>query len=140
MSGYNFTDNLPSGVVVANPPQASTSGCGSPTFAPAAGATSLSFSNGTVAANGTCTISVKVTAAAAASYNNVTNHLFIGSSDTGHTASATLTVTSAPVPPACLPNQPVATWNFLIGSSASNPGARHFQRHRQRRCRAIDHP
>lgn len=121
VSGYNFVDNLPAGVVIATPPQASTSGCGTPTFAPTAGATSLSFSNGTVAANGTCTLSVKVTAAAIGTYNNVTNNLFIDTVDTAKSGNATLTVTAAPPSPTCIPNQPMATWNFLTGSSATNP-------------------
>ena len=34
LSGYNFTDTLPGDMQVANPTNASTSGCGSPTFSP----------------------------------------------------------------------------------------------------------
>src|SRR5207302_5465517 len=64
VSGASFTDPLPalSGnqMVVATPATFSTSGCGSPTFAPTAGASSVSFSNGSVAANSTCVASVKV--------------------------------------------------------------------------------
>jgi large repetitive protein len=118
LSGYNFVDNLPSGLIVASPPQASTNGCGTPTFAPTAGATTLNFSNGTVAANGTCTISVRVTAATAGTYNNVTNNLFINSLNTGNSANASLTVTTAPTPPACVSGVSLATWTFSDAAMA----------------------
>ena len=41
VSGYNFTDPLPANMKVASTPNASTSGCGSPTFTPAANDTTL---------------------------------------------------------------------------------------------------
>ncbi|MBL0028214.1 MAG: DUF11 domain-containing protein [Rhodanobacteraceae bacterium] len=112
LSGYNFTDPLPAGMTVANPPNATTSGCGTPTFAPTAGATSLSFSNGTVAASGSCTITVNVTTAGTGSFVNTTNHLFIDATDTGDDATATLTVNNAPPPPVCTPNLTMASWAF----------------------------
>ncbi len=65
LSGAAFTDTFPvspGAMVVASPLTYSTTGCGSPTFAPTAGAASISFSNGTIAAGGTCTVSVNVTA------------------------------------------------------------------------------
>lgn len=98
-SNYNFVDPLPAGVVVAATPNASTSGCGTPTFAPAAAATSLSFSNGTIVGGGTCSISVDVTGANSGVYNNVTNNLFVGTTNTGLTASATLTISDVAPPP-----------------------------------------
>ena len=61
VGGYNFVDNLPANLIVATPPAASTSGCGAPTLTAVAGSSSISFSNGTVAANGSCVISVNVT-------------------------------------------------------------------------------
>ncbi|MFP5289266.1 MAG: hypothetical protein ACLGI9_26265, partial [Thermoanaerobaculia bacterium] len=51
VSGVSFSDVFPTSpgaMVVANPPAATTNGCGAPTFAPVAGAGSISFSNGTV--------------------------------------------------------------------------------------------
>jgi uncharacterized repeat protein (TIGR01451 family) len=62
VTGVAFTDDLPSGLQVANPTGVSTSNCGAPTFAPVAGATSLSFSGGSIAAGGTCTVTVDVLA------------------------------------------------------------------------------
>src|SRR5207247_11375804 len=97
VSGANFTDPLPllSGnqMVVATPATFSTSGCGSPTFAPTAGASSISFSNGSVAANSSCVVSVRVSVPStptSGTYANTSNHLFVGGVDTGHFASASL--------------------------------------------------
>jgi hypothetical protein len=52
LTGVAFTDSFQAGLEVAATPNAST-GCGSPTFAPAAGNTSISFSGGTIGASGT---------------------------------------------------------------------------------------
>ena len=126
VSGYNFTDPLPSGVSVANPANATTNGCGTPTFAPNPSDTTLTFSNGTVAANGTCTISVSVTGANLGAQLNTTNNLFVGTQDTGKSASATLTVTNQPLPPACTSGLPLATWTFEP-TSTTVPPAPDFQ-------------
>lgn len=136
VSGFNFTDPLPttSGpstqMEVANPPNASTSSCGSPTFSPSAGDTTLTFSNGTIAANGSCSISVNVTTttAAATSYTNTTNNLYIYDTDTTKNASAILTVTTAPIPPgpptACSTPVEMARWNLssYTPSTSTNNG------------------
>jgi uncharacterized repeat protein (TIGR01451 family) len=93
LTGVAFSDTFPSsGVVVASPPNAATSGCGSPSFAPVAGAGSISFSGGTIAAGGTCTVQVDVTAAAAGTYNNVSGAVTADIAGGSDTASATLTV------------------------------------------------
>jgi len=117
VSGLTFADPFPSGMTVANPTNASTSGCGTPTFSPVAGSGSVSFSNGTVAGNSSCVVSVDVTASAlSSSYTNTTNHLFVGAVDTGRSASATLAVSSTPPDPtpasACLNPVTLATWSF----------------------------
>ena len=116
LRGLNFTDTFPvtpGAMVVANPPDASTSGCGTPTFAPAAGAGSISFSNGTIAGNGYCTVSVNVTVPVEDTYDNTSGNLFIGSIDTGHSASASLLVsTDTTTPPACTPDLELAYWDF----------------------------
>jgi LPXTG-site transpeptidase (sortase) family protein len=121
-SGLNFTDTLPTtpGVmVVASPPNAVTTGCGSPTFAPAAGAASLSFSNGSLAPNSTCTVKVNVTVPAAGTYSNTSSNLFIGTLDTGNSATDTLTVNSAPAGPAPVCGLTMAQWTFA--GFTSNP-------------------
>ncbi len=69
MTGIGLTDVFPSTIKVAATPTAtatcSGSGAVNPTFSPAvlAGATSLSVTGGTIAANGSCTIAVAVDAA-----------------------------------------------------------------------------
>src|SRR5215216_1518589 len=123
-SGVNFTDTLPTtpgAMVVASTPGATTTGCGSPTFAPAAGATSLSFSNGSLAANSSCTIQVTVTAAATGTYTNTSSHLFINALDTGHFATDTLTVNSAPAGPAPVCGLTMAQWTFAGYAGTSPP-------------------
>lgn len=120
-TGVKFDDSLPSGLVVASTPTVTTSGCGAGAFSPtlSGGETSISFANATLAANSICTISLKVTAASAGTYNNTSGHLFINTStDTGNTSSDTLKAASAP---ACTPNQTLATWTVPNGTTANPP-------------------
>jgi uncharacterized repeat protein (TIGR01451 family) len=119
--GYNFVDNLPANLIVATPPAASTSGCGAPTLTAVAGSSSISFSNGTVAANGSCVISVNVTPTATGSLINTTNHLFIDAVDTGKFGSATLTVNTAPPPGTGLCGLTMASWTVPNGTVANPP-------------------
>ena len=133
LNGANFTDTFPTtpgAMVTAAPATYSTSGCGIPTLrAPigsgsfSAGAGSLSFSNGTIAANGDCIISVNVTPPAEGSYTNTSDHLFIGTVDTGRTAGASLTVNTAPTPPACTPGLELARWEMDPGQGTGVPPA-----------------
>jgi uncharacterized repeat protein (TIGR01451 family) len=133
VSGYNFTDNLPAGLVVASPPNASTSGCGTPSFAPAAGATSLSFGNPTrasIAAYSSCTVSVDVTGAADGTYVNGSStvsgnpnavELFVDASPTAQFATATLTIGPPPTPGTCNPGQPMVDWSFTGQTVGATP-------------------
>jgi LPXTG-site transpeptidase (sortase) family protein len=96
LTGVGFTDDLPTGLQVANPPNSSTSNCGTPAFSPAAGNTILSFSGGTIAPGGNCTVTVDVTATSFGSFNNTSNP--VTSSNGGNGAisnTATLTVEQA---------------------------------------------
>ncbi|HVN15352.1 MAG TPA: sortase, partial [Anaerolineales bacterium] len=97
LTGVAFTDNLPSGLQVAGTPNATTSaGCGTPTFPPAAGNTTITFSNGTLAVGGTCTITVNVTPTSAGTFNNTTNAITSTNGGTGATSNtATLTADQA---------------------------------------------
>jgi len=121
VGGYNFVDNLPANLVVATPPGATTSGCGAPTLTAVAGSSSITFSNGTVAASGNCVISVNVTPTATGSLVNTTNHLFIDSDDTGHFGTATLTVNGAPPPGTGLCGVTMASWTVPNGTVANPP-------------------
>ncbi|MHC1739497.1 MAG: sortase [Anaerolineaceae bacterium] len=74
LSGISFTDAFPAGVAVAPTPNISISNCGvGAGFNPSAGATSLTFTNGTLAIGDTCTLQVDVTAPAAGVYENTTS-------------------------------------------------------------------
>lgn len=93
LTGVTFTDVLPSGVKVAATPSASvSSSCGSATFNPTAGATTLTFSGGTIAALDSCTVSVDVTAANGGTYLNTSGNVTSTNGGTGNTASDTLEV------------------------------------------------
>jgi uncharacterized repeat protein (TIGR01451 family) len=123
LGGFAVSDNLPAGMVIATPANASTSGCGTPTLTASAGSGTISFSNGTVAANGNCVIKVNVTTAAVGSYLNTTNHLFVGGVDTGKEASATLTVNNEPPPGTGLCGQAIASWRFPTGFNVGTPAS-----------------
>src|SRR5262249_5496035 len=88
----SFNDSLPVGLQVAATPGIVNT-CGG-TFAPGAGATTLSFSNSSLAV-GACSITVNI---AGVADNNYTNSVQILSSDAGNgnTSSANLTVINAP--------------------------------------------
>lgn len=116
VAGVSFTDPLPAGLVVANPPAASTT-CSAATFAPAAGATSLSFTG--IVPVGSCTAQVNVTAAAANTYRNTTGALVIGANNTGQTASANLIVASPNTNASCGSGVTMAQWTVPTG--ATNP-------------------
>jgi uncharacterized repeat protein (TIGR01451 family) len=129
LSGLNFTDTFPTSpgaMVTASPATSSTNGCGTPTLvAPIgsgsfnAGAASIAFSDGTIAANGTCTISVKITVPTVGTYNNTSSNLFIDTEDTGNSASDSLTVDTSPPAPDPVCGQTLADWP--VPSTATNP-------------------
>ncbi|HET9482839.1 MAG TPA: hypothetical protein VFO79_02685, partial [Xanthomonadales bacterium] len=121
LAGYAFTDNLPANMTIASPNGATTSGCGAPTLTAPVGGTTISFSNGTVGANATCTISVNVTTSTTGSFLNTTQNLFVGAVDTGKTASATLVVNNEPPPGTGLCGQSLATWGFPVGFNVNAP-------------------
>ncbi len=90
----SFTDSLPAGLVVATP-NALTSTCGG-TATAVAGSSTVSLSGGTVAANGSCTVSVNVQGTTAGAKNN---SVTVTSTEggTGNTSNASITVNSAQV-------------------------------------------
>ena len=96
LTGVGFSDSLPTGVEVASTPNASTSGCGTPTFSPGAGDLTLTFSGGTIAGGGTCTVAVDVTGTTVGTKNNITGNVTSTNGGTGNTASDTLTVVGPP--------------------------------------------
>ena len=129
-TGVGFTDTLPTtpgAMVVAAVPNLSTSGCGAPTFAPAAGAASLAFSGGSIAAGGTCTVRVDITAPTSGSYANTASGVV--TAQTGAAAgaasnTATLlvmtppTITKSFAPSPVIPNGP-----SVLTITLTNPAA-----------------
>jgi len=98
LTGIAFTDAFPAGLNVAATPNATTTGCGAPTFAPAAGDTSLSFTGGTIASNGTCTVTVDVTTTTVGSKVNTTGNVTSTNGGIGTTGTGTLTSTPPAIP------------------------------------------
>lgn len=91
-TGVSFTDNLPTGMTVANPPNAATT-CTAGVVTAVAGGTVVGFSGGTVAANASCTVVVDVTVDGPGVYVNVTDAL---SSSAGSSGTATATLQGVP--------------------------------------------
>lgn len=90
-SSVAFSDTLPSGMTIATPNGlAQSGGCGF-TVTATSGSGSITVSNGTVSASGTCSISMGVTASNIGTYNNTTTAI-TSSQGTGNTASASLLV------------------------------------------------
>ncbi|MBI4884756.1 MAG: hypothetical protein HY826_11965, partial [Actinobacteria bacterium] len=120
VTGVNFADSLLGGLQVAATPAISYSGCGAGAFSPVplGSDTAVSFVNGTLLANGTCTITVSVTGPDG-TYPNTTDHLFIsGSTDTGNFGQDTLVVSAAP---ACVAGQTLASWTVPEGTTTNPP-------------------
>ncbi|HWF06398.1 MAG TPA: hypothetical protein VHA06_22100, partial [Candidatus Angelobacter sp.] len=93
LTGLEFTDSLPAGMIVASTPALSNT-CGGVPVA-IAGAEVVSFSGGTLASNASCTVSVNVGAFLAGVKNNsVTLTSF--EAGTSNTSSASLTVIGPP--------------------------------------------
>lgn len=94
LGGVAFSDTFPATMVVGAPATYSTSGCGAPTFTPVAGAGAISFTSGTIAAGGTCTVTVDVTATATgANTSGNVSHIINAATVNGNTATDTLTIT-----------------------------------------------
>lgn len=94
-SDLDFTDNLPAGLTVAMPPNASTT-CTGGTLTAVAGTAVITYSDGgTVAAASTCTVQVDVVAAGTGFFNNTAGELTSSSGSSG-TAFATLAVDPPP--------------------------------------------
>ena len=125
ITGVSVTDNLPSGMVIANPANATTTCVGGTTTATPSG-TTLALGGASLPASGSCTFSADVTVATAGSYTNTIPANAVSSNNAGVSTagSQTLTVTAAPsvsksfVPSTVAPNA-VSTLTITL----SNPTA-----------------
>ena len=123
MTGMAFADSLPSGVSIADTPGAGNS-CGG-TFSPVAGATTLGFSDGVLAAGATCELRVTVRAIEAGTLTGPEVDL-TSSIATASAAEATLTVDPAAPPgfvkvfsPDTVDPGGVSTLTFRIDNAAN---------------------
>ncbi|HEX4956473.1 MAG TPA: hypothetical protein VF017_24055 [Thermoanaerobaculia bacterium] len=92
-TGLDFTDNLPAGMVVASPANASTT-CGGGTLTAAAGSGVVSYSGGTLPAGASCSVMVDVTSAAVGTSVNTSGALSSSLGSSG-TATASLAISGS---------------------------------------------
>ena len=118
-----FTDNFPDGMIVATPPNATTT-CGG-TFAPGASDVSLAFTGGAVAVGASCTVSVDVQALRSGTLENISGELTSNLPD-APAATATLMVDAADAlvfskefSPAAVDPGRVSTLTFTIDNGAN---------------------
>ncbi|MGE0681226.1 MAG: hypothetical protein AB7P69_10060, partial [Candidatus Binatia bacterium] len=123
----SFTDNLPAGLEVANPANASTS-CTAGTLTATPGTSVISYVNGIVSAMSSCTVTVEVTASIAGTLGNTTGVLTSNLGSSGK-ASATLVVNKDflvktfiddPAPPGGTVTLEFTLTNFDRTNSATN--------------------
>jgi len=105
LTGVAVSDTLPSGLVVATP-NGLSNGCGGAVTA-TAGSSSISLSGGTIAASGSCVISVNVKGVTAGTKNNTTGVITAtetGPGATSNTATVTVRMVSSSIqdPAVCL--------------------------------------
>jgi len=93
-SSLNFTDNLPPGLSIANPANASTT-CMGGTLTAVAGSGVITYSGGTVAAGAVCTLQVVVTGALPGTHMNTTGDLTSSNGNSGP-ASDDLNIIATP--------------------------------------------
>lgn len=109
-TSLNFTDNLPAGMVVASPANASTT-CTGGTLTAVAGSGVVSYSGGTLPAGTACAIQVDVTSATAGPLVNTSGAL---SSSLGSSGTASASLTVSPV------GEIVLTKSFLAAPEAGD--------------------
>jgi large repetitive protein len=96
LSGLAFTDNLPSGLAIADTTTPNT--CGGTLSGATAGSTSISLSGGTINQNTTCTVAVDVKGTSDGVQNNTSGDVTATDAGglTGNSATASITVINPP--------------------------------------------
>ena len=126
--GIAFSDTLPAGVVVATP-LVLTGNCGG-TVSTSAGASTVSLTDGTIAALSACTVGVNVMPLAVGTLTSLSGNVTSTNGGTGNGASASLVVTgTAAAPPsvsmafgsASIANNASTTLTITITNPAANP-------------------
>jgi FG-GAP-like repeat len=122
LQGIAFTDSFPANLVVATPNNL-TNSCGGTAVA-VAGSGTVSLVGGTVAVNGSCTVTVTVTATWTGSYSNTTGPVSSTNGGTGGTASATMFVANPPsISKLFVPNTIASESSTLLSFTIQNPNS-----------------
>ncbi|THB78879.1 MAG: IPTL-CTERM sorting domain-containing protein, partial [Desulfobacteraceae bacterium] len=122
-TALDFTDNLPAGMTVASPANASTS-CTGGTLTAASGSGVISYSGGTIGTGASCTVQVDITSTTPGTHTNTSGDLTSSSGNSG-TATDSLTVDSPPpgfskqFSPSTMAYGGTSTLTFTIDNSAS---------------------
>ncbi len=125
-----FTDNLPTGVVIATPTSAFTS-CTDGVLTAPAGGTTIDFSGGRLGGGGSCIVSVNVTSSVAETYTNVSGDLTSSAGNSG-SATADLTVDNSrpgfrkSFEPAAIAPHHSSTLTLTIDNSANTEASNDF--------------
>ena len=125
ITGVSVTDNLPGGMVIANPANAATS-CPGGTASAAPSATTLALGGASLPASGSCTFSADITVATAGTFTNTIPANAVSSNNAGVSTagSQTLTVTAAPsVSKSFVPSTVAANAVSTLTIMLSNPTA-----------------
>ena len=124
--GLSFTDTLPAGLTIANPPVPATNGqCGTPAFTAVNGTQPFTASSIDVSAGLVCTITLTVTGTTVGAKVNGAAQITAISGMTNGVANQTLTVTQASLAksftPATIAQGGVSTLTFTLTNGAGNP-------------------
>jgi hypothetical protein len=113
LTGVGFTDTLPAGLVVTTP-NGLTGSCGAGAITAVAGSSSIALAGGTLAAGGSCAISVNATGTSAGIKNNATSTVSSIQGGAGAPAMASITVVLPPVI-----SKAFAAQTILVGGSTA---------------------
>jgi hypothetical protein len=122
VTGVGFTDNLPAGVTVASPSGA-TGSCGGGTFTASAGASTITLSEGAIAASGNCTVSASVTSSTPGTVQNSTGTVSSVEDGPGNSDTKSLSVVAAPAVTSFFTPNPIGTGDTTsLSVVIINPG------------------
>jgi large repetitive protein len=122
-AGVAFTDSLPAGIVVSTP-NGLTNTCGGSATA-VAGSASISLTSGTVGVGATCTLIANVTGTSSGNFVNTTSNVTSTNGGSGNTATATVSVATAPTiaksfGTSSIPLNGTTSLSFTITNPAAN--------------------
>lgn len=129
LTGIAFTDTYPANLINGTPTGASTT-CGAGTVSATAGGGSVALANGTIPANGNCTVTINVIATAAGTYTNMIGAGGVTSANApasaAAAAAAVVVVVVAPqLPIPALSGLALALLTLLLIATALRVGGRH---------------